>query len=197
MLNATGIVDVERHSCLHIETNIECLLRLSQTHREASSTWPLKSTTHGPQSTEKHSLSTETDPCFFSLSPSLSLSHTHTHTDRVQPNQVQSLQSFKPCFCIDSLLSYSLALQQIATLHYTDSLLLMHNWLAQRQCAWFVFGRDSVRFSTRVPNLVIEAAHSFSSVFPNICKDSTLKYDWFMVDFTWRWFNCICYQMLY
>jgi hypothetical protein len=31
-----GVDDVERHFCLHIETNIECLLRLSQTHRLAA-----------------------------------------------------------------------------------------------------------------------------------------------------------------
>lgn len=45
-LSATGIIDVERHFCLHIETNIECLLRLADTQRSKQHVAPQE---HNPR----------------------------------------------------------------------------------------------------------------------------------------------------
>jgi hypothetical protein len=57
-LNAMGVIDVERHFCLHIETNIECLLRLAGTQTSRQHVAPQE---HNPRTA---ALSTETVPCF-------------------------------------------------------------------------------------------------------------------------------------
>jgi hypothetical protein len=94
---ATGIADVGRHFCLHIETNIECLLRLAdadaQTHRHTD-----KQAARGPSRAQPTDRSPRRNnpslPKQFQASPPpsngavISLARTHTHTQGTNRNRL-------------------------------------------------------------------------------------------------------------